>query len=81
MIQYSVSGTQSNCVTSTPTIHVWSENIQDHERIFPLGYTRAREIVKSAGKKIGIAFKIDARPFKTEGNIYPGNRGLKLFHL
>jgi len=38
--------------------YVAAENIRDDERIFPLGYTRAREIVKNAGKKIGI----DVRP-------------------
>ncbi len=37
--------------------YIAAENIQDDKRIFPLGYTRAREIVKSAGKKIGIDVK------------------------
>ena len=34
--------------------YVSAENIQNDERIFPLKYTPAREIVKNAGKKIGI---------------------------
>ncbi len=38
--------------------YIVAEDILDNERIFPLGYTRAREIVKTAGKKIGI----DVRP-------------------
>jgi len=37
--------------------YIAAENIQDHKRIFPIGYTRAREIVKNAGKKIGIDVK------------------------
>ena len=31
-----------------------SKNITDDERIFPLGYTGARQIVKKAGRKIGV---------------------------
>ena len=37
--------------------YIAAQNILDDERIFPLGYTRAREIVKNAGKKIGIDVK------------------------
>lgn len=37
--------------------YIAAENILDDKLIFPLGYTRAREIVKSAGKKIGIDVK------------------------
>ena len=37
--------------------YIAAENIQDNKRVFPLGYTRAREIVKNAGKKIGIDVK------------------------
>ncbi len=36
---------------------ITANTIQDDERVFPLGYTRAREIVKNAGKKIGIDVK------------------------
>ncbi len=34
--------------------YIAAENILEDKRIFPLGYTHAGEIVKSAGKKIGI---------------------------
>lgn len=37
--------------------YITAGKIQNDERIFPLGYTRAREIVKNAGKKIGINVK------------------------
>jgi len=37
--------------------YIADESIQNDERIFPLGYTRAREIVKNAGMKIGIDVK------------------------
>ncbi len=37
--------------------YIAGENIQNGDRIFPLGYTRAREIVKNAGLKIGIDVK------------------------
>ena len=37
--------------------YIAAENILDDKRIFPMGYTRAREIVKSAGNKIGIDVK------------------------
>jgi integrase len=37
--------------------YIADESIQSDERIFPLGYTRAREIVKNAGMKIGIDVK------------------------
>jgi len=37
--------------------YIADENIQNDCRIFPLGYTRAREIVKNAGMKIGIDVK------------------------
>ena len=30
------------------------KNITADERIFPLGYTRARQVVKKAGRKIGV---------------------------
>lgn len=33
------------------------ENIKDDNRVFPLGYTRTREIVKNAGHKIGVVVK------------------------
>ncbi|WP_291462905.1 site-specific integrase [Desulfobacula sp.] len=33
------------------------ENIKDDNRVFPLGYTRTREIVKNAGNKIGVFVK------------------------
>ena len=39
--------------------YIATEDMLDDERIFPLGYTRAREIVKNAGKKIGI----DVKPY------------------
>jgi len=34
--------------------YIRSNNISANERIFPLGYTRARQIVKKAGRKIGV---------------------------
>jgi len=37
--------------------YVADKNIQNGDRVFPLGYTRAREIVKNAGMKIGIDVK------------------------
>lgn len=37
--------------------YITGENIQNGDRIFPLGYTRAREIVKNTGLKIGIDVK------------------------
>ncbi len=33
------------------------ENIKDEDRVFPLGYTRSREIVKNAGNQIGVVVK------------------------
>ena len=44
--------------------YIAAENILDDKRIFPLGYTRAREIVKSAGNKIGI----DVKPHDLRNN-------------
>ena len=38
--------------------YIAAKNIQNDERIFPLGYTHAREIVKNARKKI----RIDVKP-------------------
>lgn len=40
-------------------MHFQNQNVQDDQRIFPLGYTRVREIVKTAGKKIGIIVEKD----------------------
>ncbi len=37
--------------------YIASENIKNEERVFPLGYTRSREIVKNAGSKIGVFVK------------------------
>lgn len=37
--------------------YISDENIKKEDRVFPLGYTRAREIVKNAGMKIGIDVK------------------------
>ncbi len=37
--------------------YIVTEKIRNDERIFPLGYTLAREIVKKAGKKINIDVK------------------------
>jgi integrase len=34
--------------------YIRSKNIVDEERIFPLGYTGARQIVKKAGRKVGV---------------------------
>ena len=42
--------------------YIAAENILDDKRIFPLGYTRAREMVKNAGKKIGIDETIPCTP-------------------
>ncbi len=38
-------------------LYISTENTQDGKRIFPLGYTRAREIVENAGNKINIDVK------------------------
>jgi len=37
--------------------YIFSENMEDDNRVFPLGYTRAREIVKKAGKIINVNLK------------------------
>jgi integrase len=37
--------------------YIRSKNIVDDERIFPLGYTGARQIVKKAGRKIGVEIR------------------------
>lgn len=37
--------------------YISTADIQDDNRIFPLGYTRAREIVRKAGNKIGLHVK------------------------
>jgi integrase len=37
--------------------YIAAEQIQEDDRVFPLGYTRAREIVKNAGNKIGVVVK------------------------
>lgn len=37
--------------------YIASENIKKEDRVFPLGYTRAREIVKNAGNEIGVFCK------------------------
>jgi integrase/recombinase XerD len=37
--------------------YITSEKIKDDTRVFPLGYTRSREIVKNAGNKIGVFVK------------------------
>ncbi|MCK5098339.1 MAG: site-specific integrase [Desulfobacteraceae bacterium] len=37
--------------------YIASEKIKDDNRVFPLGYTRTREIVKNAGNKIGVFVK------------------------
>ena len=38
-------------------IYITAENIKNEARVFPLGYTRSREIVKNAGNKIGVIVK------------------------
>lgn len=37
--------------------YIATECIEEDNRVFPLGYTRAREIVKNAGSKIGVFVK------------------------
>ena len=37
--------------------YIAGENIKGDDRVFPLGYTRAREIVKNAGTEIGVIVK------------------------
>ncbi len=37
--------------------YIAAEGIREDNRVFPLGYTRAREIVKNAGNKIGVFVK------------------------
>ena len=37
--------------------YITSENIKDDNSVFPLGYTRALEIVKNAGKLINVVLK------------------------
>ena len=37
--------------------YITAENIKNEARVFPLGYTRSREIVKNAGNKIGVVVK------------------------
>ncbi len=37
--------------------YIAAESIEEDNRVFPLGYTRAREIVKNAGNKIGVFVK------------------------
>ena len=37
--------------------YIASEKIKDDNRVFPLGYTRAREIVKNAGNKMSVFVK------------------------
>jgi len=37
--------------------YISSEKIKNDNRVFPLGYTRTREIVKNAGNKIGVFVK------------------------
>ena len=53
-----------------------AENILDDERIFPLGYPRAREIVKSADKRIGI----DVKPhdFRRHAATYASRSGVPI---
>lgn len=36
--------------------YIATENIKDEDSVFPLGYTRTREIVKNAGNKIRCDF-------------------------
>ena len=49
------------------------KQIESHQRIFPIGYTGARQIVKKAGRKIG--FEISPHDFRRHAATYASRSG------